>query len=314
MTLVDGPRGAAVVVHGGAGLVRRASLTPKREARCLAGLQRAVDAGRTTLSEGGCALDAAIAAVVVLEDDPVFNAGRGAVLAEGGRVELDAAVMEGTGRRAGAIGGATVPRNPITLARAVLEQTPHVLVVGEGADALARELGLELADRSWFVTRERLEQYTEVAAEGGFQLDHGGSGEDVYGTVGAVVCDGSGSVAAATSTGGMVNKRRGRLGDSPVIGAGTFAWDATCAVSGTGHGEPFLRLGVAARISARMELVGESLADAARTVLHVDLDALGGLGGVIAVDGWGRVAMPFNTGGMFRGWWRQAGGDGVAIW
>jgi beta-aspartyl-peptidase (threonine type) len=236
------------------------------------------------------------------------------VLASGGRIELDASVMEGRGRRAGAIGGATLPRNPVCLARAVMEKTPHVLLVGEGADALARELGLEIADRSWFVTKERMEQYTEVASAGGFQLDHGGAGKDVYGTVGAVACDARGSVAAATSTGGMVNKRSGRLGDSPVVGAGTFAWDATCAVSGTGHGEPFLRLGVAGRVSARMEMGGEDLDQAASHVVHHDLPVLDGLGGVIAVDTHGRVAMPFNTGGMFRGWWRQVGGSGVAIW
>jgi len=314
VSLTEGPPGCALVVHGGAGLVRRDSLSTEREERCRAGLLRAVEAGRLVLEDGGSALDAAVASVVVLEDDPVFNAGRGAVLGSGGRVELDAAVMDGRGRRAGAIGGATVPRNPIALARAVMDQTPHVLLVGEGADALAREVGLELADRSWFVTRERLQQYTEVAAAGGFQLDHGGDGKDVYGTVGATACDGLGGVAAATSTGGMVNKRSGRLGDSPVIGAGTFAWDATCAVSGTGHGEPFLRLGVAGRVSARMEMLGEGLSEAAQRVIHEDLDALSGLGGLIAVDGQGRVAMPFNTGGMFRAWWRQSGGAGTAIW
>ncbi len=306
--------GCAVVVHGGAGLVRRDSLSAEREGRCRAGLARAVDAARVVLLDGGSALDAATEAVLVLEDDPVFNAGRGAVLAAGGGVELDAAVMEGRERKAGAIGGATLPRNPVLLARAVMERTPHVLVVGAGADALVRELGIEQADRSWFVTKERLQQYTEVAAAGGFTLDHGGKAKDVYGTVGAVACDRSGSVAAATSTGGMVNKRPGRLGDSPVIGAGTYAWDRTCAISGTGHGEPFLRLGVASRISARMELGGESLEDACQRVIHEDLVQLGGQGGVIGVDAHGRVAMPFNTGGMFRGWWQEHGEDGVAIW
>lgn len=264
------------------------------------------------LEGGGTAVDAAQAAVVVLEDDAVFNAGRGAVLAAGGRVELDAAIMEGATRRAGAVGGATQPRNPIQLARTVMDATPHVLMVGAGADAIAVEHGLELADRSWFVTPERLRQYTEVAAAGGFQLDHGNA-KDVYGTVGAVVCDGSGHVAAATSTGGMVNKRCGRVGDSPVIGAGTFAWDRTCAVSGTGHGEPFIRLGVAGRLSALMELGGLDLSDAAARVIR-DLAELSGQGGLIAVDAQGNIAMPFNTAGMFRGAWHSDGKIQIAIW
>ncbi len=306
--------GWALAVHGGAGLIRRESLTPQREAACRQGLSASIEAGVDVLQAGGTALDAAEAAVLVLEDDPHFNAGRGAVLAEGGRIELDAAVMTGHDRRAGAVGMASLPRNPVRLARAVLQATPHVLLVGEGADRLAREQGLDVADQAWFVVPERLAQYEKAAASGAFTLDHGSDDKDVYGTVGAVACDARGHVAAATSTGGMVNKRRGRLGDSPIIGAGTFAWDATCAISGTGHGEPFVRLGVAARVSAYMELLGLSLADATERVIRDDLPGLGGQGGLIAVDAAGRVALPFNTAGMFRGWQRQGEPAVVAVW
>ena len=305
--------GWAIAVHGGAGLIRRHSLTPEREAACRAGLARAVAAGTEVLEAGGSALDAAEAAVVVLEDDPHFNAGRGAVLAAGGRVELDAAVMTGD-RRAGAVGMATVPRNPIRLARAVMEQTPHVMLVADGADALAREAELALADRTWFVVPERVEQFEKVAATGAFTLDHGSEDKDVYGTVGAVACDADGHVAAATSTGGMVNKRRGRLGDTPVIGAGTFAWDRTCAISGTGHGEPFIRLGVGARVSAYRELAGMSLEEAAHRVVFHDLPELDGAGGLIGVDAEGNVALPFNTAGMFRGWQQRGGDVHVEVW
>jgi beta-aspartyl-peptidase (threonine type) len=304
----------AIAVHGGAGLIRRDSLSPEREARCREGLLAAVEAGRRVLAAGGAALDAVEAAVVTLEDDPLFNAGRGAVLAAGGAVELDAAVMEGASRRAGAAGMITRAKNPVRLARAVMERTPHVLLVGPGADALVDEAGLEAADVSWFITDERRAQWASVAGAGVFQLDHGGARKDVYGTVGAVACDQAGHVAAATSTGGMVNKRRGRLGDSPIIGAGTYAWDATCAVSGTGHGEPFIRLGVAARVSAWMELGGLSLADAAAKVVHEELPALDGQGGLIAVDRHGRVVLPFNTGGMFRAWVCEGEEPEAAIW
>jgi L-asparaginase/beta-aspartyl-peptidase (threonine type) len=305
----------ALVVHGGAGLIRRDSLTPEREDRCRAGLRAALDAGWAVLHAGGSALDAVQASVVALEEDPAFNAGRGAVLAAGGTVELDAAIMDGTGRAAGAIAGATLPRSPIAAARAVLSGTPHVLLCGPGADAFIVDAGLETADASWFETPERRAQYEAVAAVGGYGLDHGplGGKKDVYGTVGAVACDRGGHVAAATSTGGMVNKLHGRVGDTPVIGAGTYAWDQTCAVSGTGHGEPFIRLAVAHRISDLMELAGLSVAEAAERVIRVELPAVAGEGGVIAVDAAGRIAMPFNTGGMFRGW-RTEAETGVQIW
>lgn len=305
-----------LVVHGGAGLIRRASLTPSREAACRAGLEAALARGERVLAVGGSALDAVEAAVVVLEDDPMFNAARGAVLTAEAGAELDAAIMDGRTRRAGAIAGARTPRNPIRLARAVMEHTPHVMLAGAGADAFAVERGLPTELQDYFRTPERLAQLEAALLRS--RTPEAEVPEpiapDVYGTVGAVACDREGHVAAATSTGGTTNKRPGRVGDSPIIGAGTFAWDRTCAVSGTGHGEPFVRLGVASRVSAWMELGGLTLAEAADRVVHGEVLELDGRGGLIAVDATGRIAMPFNTGGMFRGSLRQGEGPVVAIW
>ncbi len=305
----------ALAIHGGAGLIRRATLSDAREAACREALAAALGAGWAILDAGGDATDAVEAAVVALEEAPTFNAGRGAVLAAGGRVELDAAFMDGQTRQAGAVTACTRPRNPIRLARAVARHTPHVLLAGPGADALADELGLEVVPEGWHITEERRAQYEAVAAEGGYGLDHGSLGgrRDVYGTVGAVAADRRGHVAAATSTGGMVNKRAGRVGDSPILGAGTFAWDRTCAVSGTGHGEAFLRLCAAHRVSDLIELSGLSLREAAFRVIHDELPAIDGEGGLIAVGPDGALALPFNTGGMFRAW-RSADGGGVDIW
>lgn len=306
--------GWALAIHGGAGLVRRDVLTGEREQRCLRTLSAALEVGRAVLEGGGSALDAVQATVVHLEDDPVFNAGRGSVLTAAGRVEMDAAIADGHGRRAGAVAGITTVRNAIVLAREVMDHTPHVMLIGEGAEAFGRERGLETVDPSWLVVEERVEQLERAKAADRFELDHGSDDKDVYGTVGAVACDVHGHLATATSTGGMINKRPGRVGDSPIIGAGTFADDATCAVGGTGHGEPFIRLGVGARVSALMELAGLSLADATHRVIFEELPTLGGQGGLIAVDRHGNLALPFNTAGMFRGWMRQGGEPSVAIW
>jgi len=296
-----------IAVHGGAGLARRHSLTPEREQACRAGLRDALRAGADVLAGGGTALDAVVAAVVSLEENPLFNAGRGAVLAADGSIELDAAVMDGRSRAGGAVAGVRTVRNPVRLARAVMERTPHVLLIGEGAEILAAEVGLERVDPSFFRTAERVEQLERIRGEQQAKLD-------AYGTVGAVARDEGGHVAAATSTGGTVNKRPGRVGDTPVLGAGTFAWDRTCAVSGTGHGEPFVRLGVGARVSALMELAGLSLAEAARRVIHRDLPEVGGDGGLVAVDSTGEVALELNSAGMFRGWLRDGGEPQVEIW
>ena len=306
--------GWALAIHGGAGLVRRDVLTGEREQRCLRTLSAALEVGRAVLEAGGSALDAVEATVVHLEDDPVFNAGRGSVLNADGRVEMDASVMDGRGRRAGAVAGVTTVRNAVRLARAVMDHTPHVMLIGEGAEAFARERGLVTVDPSWFLVEERLEQLNRAKEQQRFELDHGSDHKDVYGTVGAVARDRSGHLAAATSTGGMINKRPGRVGDSPIIGAGTFADDATCAVGGTGHGEPFVRLGVSARVSALMELAGLSLEQATHRVIFEELPKLDGQGGLIAVDRDGNVALPFNTAGMFRGWVREGEAPSVAIW
>jgi beta-aspartyl-peptidase (threonine type) len=306
--------GYTIAVHGGAGLIRRHSLTPEREEACREGLRAALAAGSAVLSTGGSALDAVVAAVVALEENPLFNAGRGAVLAADGSIELDAAIMDGRTRAGGAVAGVRTVRNPVLLARAVAERTPHVLLVGEGAESFAGEIGLERVDPDWFRTPERVEQLEQARAEERVSLDHGGGSVDVYGTVGAVACDAHGHVAAATSTGGMVNKRAGRVGDTPILGAGTFAWDHTCAVSGTGHGEPFVKLGAAARVSARMELEGRTLDEAARLVMHADLPELRGEGGLIAVDARGEVVLVFNSAGMFRGFVRDGGPPQVDIW
>ncbi|MCB9685474.1 MAG: isoaspartyl peptidase/L-asparaginase [Alphaproteobacteria bacterium] len=306
--------GWALAIHGGAGLVRRDVLTGEREQRCLRTLSAALEVGRAVLEAGGSALDAVQATVVHLEDDPVFNAGRGSVLTAAGRVEMDAAIADGNGRRAGAVAGVTTVRNAILLAREVMDHTPHVMLIAGGAEHFARERGLQTVDPAWFLVEERLEQLDRAKAADRFELDHGSEDKDVYGTVGAVACDANGHVATATSTGGMINKRPGRVGDSPILGAGTFADDATCAVGGTGHGEPFIRLGVGARVSALVELAGLSLADAAHRVIFEELPRLDGQGGLIAVDRHGNLALPYNTAGMFRGWVREGEAPSVAIW
>lgn len=301
----------AVAVHGGAGAI--ASMPESRERAARAGLTAALRAAVEVLSKGGPALDAVAAAVVVLEDDPLFNAGRGSVLTSTGAIEMDAAVMDGRDRRAGAVTGVRTVRHPVLLARRVLEDTAHVLISGDGAEALAGELGVERVDPAWLRTDERVAQLQRARQTGGVHLDHGGQG---LGTVGAVACDVDGHVAAATSTGGMVNKRPGRVGDTPILGAGTWAWSRTCAVSGTGHGESFLRATVGARISAWMEMGGLTLQQAADRVVHEELAEIGGTGGtggVIAVDAAGRLALPFNTRGMYRGFATEEGLQ-VAIW
>jgi L-asparaginase / beta-aspartyl-peptidase len=302
----------AIAIHGGAGLVQPNSLSPEREAACLHGLRRALDVGYAVLAGGGAAVDAVLEAVVALEDDPLFNAGRGAVLTAAGTVELDAAIMDGRERRAGAVASVTGVRNPVRLARLVMDSTPHVLMVGAGAEALAAEHGLPRAPLSYFRTDERVAQLH--AAQGQpFALGSSASRLDEYGTVGAVARDRMGHLAAATSTGGMTNKRPGRVGDTPIIGAGTFAWDRTCAVSGTGHGEPYIRASLAARVSAYVELGGLSVAAAADRVI-AELPELRGAGGLIAVGADGTIAMPFNTAGMFRASRSADGQTVIAIW
>ncbi len=285
-----------LVIHGGAGVIERARLQPSDDAAIRAALALSLEKGSAILAKGGSSLDAVDAAVRVLEDDPHFNAGRGAVFTYEGVNELDAAIMDGRDRRAGAVTGVTRTRNPIGLARAVMEHSPHVMLAREGADRFSVEQGLEQVDPDYFATPERLRQLDELKAKklSWFDVDL------KYGTVGAVAVDAAGHVAAATSTGGLTGKRWGRIGDSPIIGAGTYADDRACAVSATGAGEYFIREGVAHEICARVRLKGESVVQAAGIVM-AEIKALGGDGGVIVVGPDGVGGWSFNTPGMYRG-------------
>jgi beta-aspartyl-peptidase (threonine type) len=299
--------GWTLVIHGGAGVVARANMTPEKDAAQRAALAEALRAGRAILASGGAALDAVEAAVRVLEEHPGFNAGRGAVFTADGVNELDAAIMEGRDRRAGAVAGLTRTRNPVSAARAVMEKSPHVMLQGPGADAFARDTGLEQVDPSWFRTDERWRQLQELKAakSAGTAFD----AEVKYGTVGAVARDRAGNLAAATSTGGLTGKRWGRVGDAPVIGAGTYADNRACAVSATGSGEYYIRVGVAHEICARVRLGKETL-QAAADAVQAETLALGGSGGVIAVGADGTPVWSYNTPGMYRG---RATSDGKLV-
>ena len=294
-------RGFSLAVHGGAGVLHRDCMTSEREAEYHAALERALRAGEAVLETDGSALDAVTQAVCALENEPLFNAGRGAVFTRNKQQEMDASIMDGSNRQAGAVAGIFGPKNPVLAARSVLENTDHVLMIGEGALAVARAAGLDFESKDYFFTQERwesLQQTLKMEAQGTLDDDPARR----HGTVGAVACDRNGHLAAATSTGGMTAKRSGRVGDSPVIGAGTYADDATCAVSATGDGEAFLRLCVAHEIEARMRLTGVSLERAAEEVIMTQLRALNGTGGIIALDRNGAITMPFNCEGMYRGW------------
>jgi L-asparaginase / beta-aspartyl-peptidase len=287
----------AIAIHGGAGAVPRSTLTAERERHYRDGLAAALDAGYAVLEKGGSSLDAVSAAVTRLEDNPLFNAGRGAALTREGAAELDAAIMEGRQQRAGAVAAVRHVRNPIELARRVMEKSRHVLLVGAGAEEFALEEGLALVPNSYFRTEERWAQL-ESERRGHAVSDLIPSSQ---GTVGAVALDAAGDLAAATSTGGMTNKRPGRVGDSPIIGAGTYAKNGVCAVSATGHGEYFIRTVAAHHICAAVEYRGLALPEAVHELLHEKLRELGGSGGVIAIDDGGRIVTDFSTEGMFRG-------------
>src|SRR5579862_8267339 len=300
----------AIAIHGGAGAAPRASLSSERERQYRAGLESALEQGYRVLEGGGSSLDAVTAAVRVLEDDPLFNAGRGAALTRDGAAELDAAIMDGRQQRAGAVASVRHVKNPVELARRVMEKSRHVLLVGAGAEEFALEEGFCLVPNLYFRTPERQSQ-----------LEHEQRGERVsdlvppgLGTVGAVACDAKGNLAAATSTGGMTNKRPGRVGDSPIIGAGTYAKNGVCAVSATGHGEYFIRAVAAHHVCAAVEYRGLALEDAVRELLHEILRQLGGDGGLIAIDHAGRIVMDFSTEGMFRGARDSNGRRDIAIY
>jgi len=296
--------GWKLMIHGGCGAMRPDSVPPEQERSARAGLEAALDAGEAVLSSGGSALDAVEVAARVLEENPAFNAGRGCVLTAEGLAELDAAIMDGIARRCGAVAGLRSTRAPVSAARAAMEHSPHVLLTYDGADQFARGQGLEQVANDWFVTAERRAQLDKVMAAGG------GFDSDIkYGTIGAVAVDQAGHVAAATSTGGLTAKRWGRIGDSPLIGAGTYADDRAAAVSATGLGESFIRAAAAHELCARMRIGGEGLEQALDAVL-ADIVALGGNGGLIAVAPSGEAAWGFTTPGMYRA---MAGPDGRQV-
>jgi beta-aspartyl-peptidase (threonine type) len=311
----DKPR-TALVIHGGAGVIERDAMSPEDETAIRTDLNRALDAGNAVLAQGGAALDAVQAAIQVLEDSPRFNAGKGAVFNAQGKHELDASIMEGHTRRAGAVAGVMTVRHPIQLARAVMEHSPHVMLAGKGAEAFAdTRPEIERVRNHWFDTDVRQRQLEKARAAEQAQASTGAPAMPggYFGTVGAVALDARGHIAAATSTGGMTNKRWGRIGDSPVIGAGTWA-DDRCGVSGTGWGEFYIRYAVAHDICARVAYRGDTLATAADEVVNRIVPAAGGDGGAIALDADGTIAMPFNTSGMYRGWIKPDGSRGVALY
>lgn len=299
----------ALAIHGGAGTITQGSMSREEEEEYRRGLREPMEEGREMLRDGADAFDVVVHAVRLLEDNPLFNAGCGSVFTHQGGHEMDAAVMRGDDRAAGAVAGVSGVRNPIELARLVLEKSEHVLLAGRGAEEFAREMGVRFEEREYFHTEQRYAQLLEAQKMGRVQLDHTEGGGDAsagsehkFGTVGAVACDVRGNVAAATSTGGMTNKRWGRIGDSPLVGAGTWADNQTCAVSCTGHGEYFIRWVAAYDLAALIEYRGMSLEAGADFLVNTKLREAGGEGGLIAVDRQGRIALPFNSEGMYRGW------------
>ena len=294
-----------LVVHGGAGTMERNKMSPEREREYRAGLENALRAGSEILQHGGSALDATEAAVRVFEDDPLFNAGKGSVFNAAGVNEMDAAIMDGKTLRAGTVANLQHIKNPINLARLVMEKSPHVMMAGEGAEAFAKEHGIELVDQKYFFTQERWDalQKVKAAEKSGANGDKKFflSEQDLHGTVGAVALDRNGNLAAATSTGGKTGKLPGRVGDTPVIGAGTYANNTTCAVSGTGDGEFFIMATAAHDVSALMEYRRKTLQEASIAVID-KIGKLGGTGGMIAIDKNGNIGLPFNTSGMYRGY------------
>jgi beta-aspartyl-peptidase (threonine type) len=318
------------VVHGGAGVIERATMKPETEAAYRASIAQATEAGAKVLEKGGSALDAIETAIQILEDDPLFNAGRGAVFTAEGKNELDAAIMDGSNLKAGAVAGVTRTRHPISLARAVMEKSPHVMLIGAGADAFAASVGLEQVDPSFFFTERRWQSLVEQLKKEGRPIpprpagapppppvpvaEIDAPGAHKYGTVGVVALDRKGNIAAGTSTGGTQAKQWGRVGDSPIIGAGTYASNMSCAVSATGTGEYFIRLGVAREVCNLVYFKGMTLQQAADQVIHKELDSLHGDGGLIAITPGGQLAWSFNTPGMFRAKLTEGGKLEVGIY
>lgn len=304
----------ALALHGGAGTILRSAMTPEKEAAYTAALQEALDLGYAVLEKGGSSLEAVERTVISLEDCPLFNAGRGSVFTADGKHEMDASIMDGLSREAGAVSMVTGVRNPISLARLVMTQSGHVMLAGGGAMAYARSLGVPMEDEAYFHDQFRWEQWQAMRGSDGYQLDHVVKKDEKFGTVGAVALDIHGNIAAATSTGGMTNKKFGRVGDSPIIGAGTYAHNATCAVSCTGSGEYFIRGVVAYDVSCLMEYKGLSLQAACEEVVMRRLMDIGGDGGLVALDAAGNIAMVFNTEGMYRACRDSGGRNEVGIY
>lgn len=310
----------AIVVHGGAGSILRENLSAEMETAYREKLTEALKVGEAILKNGGTSVDAVVETIKILEDSPLFNAGKGSVYTHDGKNEMDASIMNGKDMTAGAVAGVVTIKNPIEAAREVMQNSKHVMLSGSGAVEFAKERGITIVDTAYFYNERRLQQLKKAMDKENVILDHdGGHGmvdpahseiefdvtlktDDKFGTVGCVALDQHGNLAAGTSTGGMTNKRFGRIGDSPIIGAGTYADDKTCAVSSTGHGEYFIRLAVAKEIGAQIEHGGKSLQEAAENVIHKKLEEIGGTGGVICLDAKGHIAMPFNTSGMYRGY------------
>jgi L-asparaginase / beta-aspartyl-peptidase len=304
----------SIAIHGGAGTILRSSMSPEKEAAYTAALSVALNAGYTALENGLSSLDAVEIAVCSLEDSPLFNAGRGAVFTHEGTHEMDASIMEGAHRMGGAVTTIHGIKNPVKLARLVMEQTEHVFLAGTGAMQFAKEQGITLEPDAYFRDELRYQQWQESLKSDVVQLDHSPLKENKFGTVGAVALDQFGNIAAATSTGGMTNKKFGRVGDSPMLGAGNYANNKTCAVSCTGSGEFFIRAVVAYDVSCLMEYKGYSLAQACQEVVQNRLMEINGDGGLIAVDAQGNVCLEFNTDGMYRGLKKSSGENEIAIY
>jgi L-asparaginase / beta-aspartyl-peptidase len=312
----------SIVVHGGAGTLRKQNMSPELEKQYTDKLTEALQAGYDTLKKGGTSLDAVVTSIRILEDSPLFNAGKGSVFTADGKNEMDASIMDGKTGMAGAVAGVHTIKNPITAARCVMEKSPHVMMVGKGAEEFAKQCNCMFADSLYFFDQKRWDQLMKIKKEEQIKLsDTTGSlipesnnfYDKKFGTVGIVALDQYGNLAAGTSTGGMSNKKYGRVGDSPIIGAGTYANNKTCAVSCTGHGEFFIRSVVAYDISALMEYKGLSLAQAAEEVVMKKLKELKAEGGLIAIDSQGNIVMPFNTEGMYRGYMKSNGEKKVLI-
>lgn len=309
-----------MVIHGGAGTILKEDMTPELEQAYLLGLKAALDAGFASLEEGGSAVNAVKAALVILEDNMLFNAGRGSVFTKKGVQEMDAAIMDGSTLDAGAVSGVRNVRNPIELATEVMRNSNHVFLSGKGANDFAIKQGIKLEPDEFFFSQFRYDQWKAIRDSDNYSLDHTHQQleelmkDKKFGTVGAVACDVNGNIAAATSTGGMTNKKYGRIGDSPMIGCGTYANNNTCAISCTGHGEMFIRAVAAYDVSCLMEYKGLSLNEAMNIVVHEKLIKIGGEGGMIGVDAQGNAAMVFNSAGMYRGARNSEGLDEVAIY